>query len=245
MSTRDWKGTRPHTRMGALSLLRARLAQVQGKIDKAPARARAGAGADGDAALTRGGRGHPRHPAEAGRALRVHVHKIDDIASLLRLQEEFGIGVTVDHACDVNDGHIYSRPEGARDPGGLRSAGRFRLQGGAQARELAQRPPPPGERRGLRPDDRPPRHPPAQSPPRAAVVHALRAQPPGCHRDHHAAQRPDPRHRRDARDAGKGEVGLVLLLERGPVRRHALPGQGRSAEGEVVFEEGGAKAEEA
>ena len=26
MSTRDWKGTRPHTRMGALSLLRARLA---------------------------------------------------------------------------------------------------------------------------------------------------------------------------------------------------------------------------
>ena len=29
MSTRDWKGTRPHTRMGALSLLRARLAQVK------------------------------------------------------------------------------------------------------------------------------------------------------------------------------------------------------------------------
>ncbi len=36
------------------------------------------------------------------------MHKIDDIASLLRLQEEFGIGVTVEHACDVNDGHIYA-----------------------------------------------------------------------------------------------------------------------------------------
>ena len=38
----------------------------------------------------------------------MHVHKIDDIASLLRLQEEFGIGITVEHACDVNDGHIYA-----------------------------------------------------------------------------------------------------------------------------------------
>ena len=32
MSTRDWKGTRPYTRMGCLSLLRARLAAVKRKI---------------------------------------------------------------------------------------------------------------------------------------------------------------------------------------------------------------------
>jgi imidazolonepropionase-like amidohydrolase len=103
MSTRDWKGTRPYTRMGALSLLRARLAQVKAKLDK-PAK---GVKAGTDAAL-----GAEelvvRDILQKKQVLRVHVHKIDDIASLLRLQEEYGINVTVEHACDVNDGGIYS-----------------------------------------------------------------------------------------------------------------------------------------
>ena len=103
MSTRDWKGTRPHTRMGSLSLLRARLSAVKHKMGKA----RKGGTAGADSALT------AEEEVVASllsgkQGLRVHVHKIDDIASLLRLQEEFGIGVTVDHACDVNDGAIYS-----------------------------------------------------------------------------------------------------------------------------------------
>src|SRR5271157_5271870 len=34
MSTRDWKGARPYTRMGALSLLRAKLAQVKAKLGR-------------------------------------------------------------------------------------------------------------------------------------------------------------------------------------------------------------------
>jgi imidazolonepropionase-like amidohydrolase len=49
-----------------------------------------------------------REILEGKLGLRVHVHKIDDIASLLRLRDEFNIRVTVDHACDVHDGHIYS-----------------------------------------------------------------------------------------------------------------------------------------
>ena len=40
--------------------------------------------------------------------LRVHVHKTDDIASLLRVVDEYGIRIIVDHACDVNDVHIFT-----------------------------------------------------------------------------------------------------------------------------------------
>ena len=105
MSTRDWKGTRPYTRMGSLSLLRARLAQVKTKL----------AGAKGKGAGSRAGAADLGAEEQVIRdilsgkiGMRIHVHKIDDIASLLRLQEEFGIRVMVDHACDVNDAHIYS-----------------------------------------------------------------------------------------------------------------------------------------
>jgi imidazolonepropionase-like amidohydrolase len=103
MSTRDWKGTRPYTRMGALSLLRARFAQVKAKIDKRRKDSKAG----GDTLLT--AEEHVvRDILQCRQALRVHVHKIDDIACLLRLQEEYGINVTVEHASDVNDGRIFA-----------------------------------------------------------------------------------------------------------------------------------------
>ncbi len=103
MSTRDWKGTRPHTRMGALSLLRAKLALVKAKLDKS----RKGMKGGNDTSLT-AEEEVVRDILQCRQALRVHVHKIDDIASLLRLQEEYGIRVTVEHACGVNDGHIYA-----------------------------------------------------------------------------------------------------------------------------------------
>jgi imidazolonepropionase-like amidohydrolase len=106
MSTRDWKGTRPYTRMGSLSLLRSRLAQVKKKLQGA---AKAKRAADGRAGLELAAEDEVIREILAGRlGLRIHVHKIDDIACLLRLQEEFDINVTVDHACDVNDGHIYT-----------------------------------------------------------------------------------------------------------------------------------------
>lgn len=102
MSTRDWKGTRPYTRMGALSLLRARLALVKAKIGKR------GKGAKKAADALTAEEQVVADILQCRQALRVHVHKIDDIASLLRLQEEFGITMTVEHACDVNDGRIYA-----------------------------------------------------------------------------------------------------------------------------------------
>jgi imidazolonepropionase-like amidohydrolase len=103
MSTRDWKGTRPYTRMGALSLLRAKFAHVKAKLDTPRTRAKPG----GDSALTAEEQ-VVREILQGRQTLRVHVHKIDDIASLLRLQEEFALRVTVEHACDVNDGRIYA-----------------------------------------------------------------------------------------------------------------------------------------
>ena len=103
MSTRDWKGARPYTRMGALSLLRARLAQVKAKLD----RPRKGARPGPDSVLTAEEQ-VVCDILQGRQVLRVHVHKIDDIACLLRLQEEYGIHVTVEHACDVNDGRIYA-----------------------------------------------------------------------------------------------------------------------------------------
>lgn len=97
MSTRSWKGTRPFTRMGALSILRSKLHDTAEKMAKKQ---------DDD------------QPKDAeylvlrsilnGRErMRVHVHKIDDIAALLRLVDEFHIKVTVEHACDVHDSGIF------------------------------------------------------------------------------------------------------------------------------------------
>jgi imidazolonepropionase-like amidohydrolase len=110
MSTREWKGTRPFTRMGALSILRSRLSAVQRKQEKL--------------------RTLPREKAaeveftyeeevfkallEGSEVLRVHVHKTDDIAALLRIVDEFGIRVTVEHTCDVHAPRIY-RELAARD----------------------------------------------------------------------------------------------------------------------------------
>jgi imidazolonepropionase-like amidohydrolase len=104
MSTRSWKGTRPYTRMGALSLLRGRLHDVREKMKKKGA---------GDDPKAKGD--DPRSADEEiyrallkGRErLRVHVHKIDDIAALLRLVDEFHLKVTVEHSCDVHTPQIY------------------------------------------------------------------------------------------------------------------------------------------
>lgn len=103
VSTRDWKGSRPYTRMGAISLLRKRLDDVRQKMDK-----------------LRRARGKARHEivfsAEdailrdvlAGRErLRVHVHKSDDIACLIRLVDEFRLKVTAEHTMDVHDTQTY------------------------------------------------------------------------------------------------------------------------------------------
>jgi imidazolonepropionase-like amidohydrolase len=98
MKTNDWKGKRPTTRMGAVAMLRSRLDEVRQKIQKYN---RAKGSKKQDIVFS----------AEEkvlrdllGRRLRLraHVHKIDDIAALLRLVDDFKIDVTVDHAGDVH-----------------------------------------------------------------------------------------------------------------------------------------------
>ena len=77
MSTREWKGTRPYTRMGALAILRAKLVEVRAKMAKEAVKE------DADVTYTAEEIVLKRLLSGQER-LRVHVHKADDIAALLR-----------------------------------------------------------------------------------------------------------------------------------------------------------------
>lgn len=96
-STRGWKGTRPYTRMGTFALLRGKLHDTKEKmkIKKDPPDPISAE----EEVLRQLLKGRER--------LRVHVHKIDDIATLIRLVDEFKLKITVEHACDVHDPGIY------------------------------------------------------------------------------------------------------------------------------------------
>jgi len=98
--TVEWKGTRPHTRMGAYALLRRRLLEAV-KADE----------------LVRIGKKHPAEIDPETEALirivrgverlRVHVHKADDAYVLLKLKEEFSLKVTAEHLCDVHEARTF------------------------------------------------------------------------------------------------------------------------------------------
>ena len=96
-SVRGWKGTRPSTRMGTFALLRAKLHDTKEKVKlkKDPPDP-----VSADEHIL-------RQLLKGQERLRVHVHKIDDIATLLRLVDEFKLKITVEHACDVHDPGIY------------------------------------------------------------------------------------------------------------------------------------------
>ncbi len=114
MSTGSWKGTRADTRMGSLAILRAKLHDVRAKMDKEKAQAE-----KAEKSKEKGEDSEPEpvtYTAEetviktllAGEdRLRVHVHKADDIAALLRFVDEWGLKVTVDHTCDIHEQHVY------------------------------------------------------------------------------------------------------------------------------------------
>lgn len=98
---REGAGSRPKTRMGALGILRKKFRDAQIRI----AQSKKKRGKNGSARLA------PedevvRAILERRLVMRVHAHKIDDIASLLRFVDEFGIRVTVEHAGNVHDGAI-------------------------------------------------------------------------------------------------------------------------------------------
>lgn len=102
-STTSWKGQRPTTRMGAIAILRGRLDEVRKKIQKY----RKARGAK-KAEITFTAEDQILRELLSGKLrLRSHVHKIDDIAALLRLVDEFKLNVTIEHAMDVHQPEIF------------------------------------------------------------------------------------------------------------------------------------------
>lgn len=102
MSTKEWKGNRPSTRMGAVAMLRKRLHEVKQKMEqyaKAKGKKKEEITFSAEEEVL-------RELLEGRDRLRAHVHKIDDIAVLLRLVDEFKIPVTVEHAMDVHQPEI-------------------------------------------------------------------------------------------------------------------------------------------
>lgn len=104
MSTQTWKGERPSTRMGALGMFREKLHQVKDKMD----RLRTAKGKEKKKIEFTAEERVLQDLMDGKMLLRVHVHKIDDIAALLRLADVFGLRVTVEHACDVHQPEIFA-----------------------------------------------------------------------------------------------------------------------------------------
>jgi imidazolonepropionase-like amidohydrolase len=103
MSTRDWKGSRPFTRMGALALLRQKLHDVRLKMQKEKEQK----GEEKEKVTYSAEESVLKTLLEKKDLMRVHVHKIDDVAALLRFSDEFDLRIVVDHAGDINDPHIF------------------------------------------------------------------------------------------------------------------------------------------
>ncbi len=105
MSKKNWKGTRPTTRRGAAAVLRKTLDQVLQKMEQ-----------------QRQARGKKKREISFSTEenvfrdlltrrspLRAHVHKVDDIAMLLRIIDNFKIRVSVEHAMDVGQTDIFEQ----------------------------------------------------------------------------------------------------------------------------------------
>ena len=112
MKTDMWKGRRPTTRMGAFSILRAKLDQVRQKITKH----RRAKGSKKKDILFSAEENVLKEVLAGKTRLRAHVHKIDDIAALLRLVDEFKIKIVVDHAVDVHEPEIFQELKRRRIP---------------------------------------------------------------------------------------------------------------------------------
>ena len=102
-STTEWRGSRPSTRMGATALLRAKFDEVSQKLHRYRA-----AGDKKKKQMTFSAEETVYRQLMAREIrMRVHVHKIDDIAALLRLVDEFSLDVTVEHAMDVHHPEVF------------------------------------------------------------------------------------------------------------------------------------------
>ncbi|MFC1525810.1 amidohydrolase family protein [Candidatus Latescibacterota bacterium] len=111
-STQSWKGLRPSSRMGALAILRAQLDEVQQK----EARRKKARGAKRDEITFGAGERVLLDLLTGKDRLRAHIHKIDDIATVLRLCDEYKLKLTVEHAMDVHEPAIFAELKKRRVP---------------------------------------------------------------------------------------------------------------------------------
>ncbi len=103
ISRPDWAGARPQTRMGALSILRSTLSAVRRKLDrlkKLRGRRREEVEFSAEEEVL-------RRLLERRETFIAHAHKPDDIAALLRLADEFGLRLSLQHAIAVDDPRVY------------------------------------------------------------------------------------------------------------------------------------------
>jgi imidazolonepropionase-like amidohydrolase len=105
MSTHKWKGQRPTTRMGAIAILRGKLAEVRQKYQQY----RKARGRKKEEIIFSAEESVLRDLLMGRIRLRAHVHKIDDIAALLRLVDDFKVKLTVEHAMDVHRPEIFQK----------------------------------------------------------------------------------------------------------------------------------------
>ena len=101
-STFDWKGTRPFTRMGAVSILRKWLIKAKDCLKLVQEGKKSIEEIEPEIKYL--------FPVIKGEEiLRVHVHKTDDILGLIMLKREFRLKVTIEHACDVNNKQTFEK----------------------------------------------------------------------------------------------------------------------------------------
>jgi imidazolonepropionase-like amidohydrolase len=112
MSTKTWKGKRPTTRMGAAAVLRSKLDEVRLKIQQYQKTK----GAKRQEITFSAEERVLRDLLQKKSRMRAHVHKIDDIAALLRLVDEFDINVSVEHAMDVHKPAVFRELRKRRIP---------------------------------------------------------------------------------------------------------------------------------
>ncbi|MGR3177066.1 MAG: amidohydrolase family protein [Candidatus Anammoxibacter sp.] len=102
-AAQEWKGQRPSTRMGAVSLLRMKLDEIQQKM----AKYKKAKGKDKHDITFTSEEAVLQDLLTGRNYLRVHAQKADDIAALLRVVDEFKLSVTVEHAMDVFQPGIF------------------------------------------------------------------------------------------------------------------------------------------
>ena len=112
MSTRSWQGKRPTTRMGAIAILRGRLEEVRRKTQKF----RKAKGSKKEEITFSAEDSVLQDLLDGKFRLRAHVHKIDDIAALLRLADDYKIKLTVEHASDVHQPEIFQELQQRKIP---------------------------------------------------------------------------------------------------------------------------------